>query len=94
MGRAPELDNRAGVLFDAGLVGEAEPDAKLPVLAVGAVTLGLLPANADSDGFLDHGKMLALGIFQPDWQPVWPAATTDTKQHCEDLTSSQFGRHG
>jgi hypothetical protein len=72
------LDSNAGVLFDAGLVGEPALDAKLPVFGPGAVKLGLLPAKVDSEGFLDHGKILALGIFHPDWHPVCPAATTET----------------
>jgi hypothetical protein len=53
-------------LFAAGLDGVPVPEAKVPVFAVGAVMLGLLPANEDSEGFLDHGKILALGIFHPD----------------------------
>lgn len=72
------LESNAGVLLEAGLAGVPAPEAKLPVLAAGAVKLGLLPASVDSDGFLDHGKMLALGIFQPDWQPVCPAPITET----------------
>lgn len=76
--RVLALESKAGVLFDAGLEGVPVPEAKLPVFAVGAVKLGLLPAKVDSDGFLDHGKILALGIFQPDWQPVCPTAIMET----------------
>jgi len=40
--------------------------------------LGLLPANVDSDGFLDQGNISDPGIFQPFLQPVCVPATTTT----------------
>jgi hypothetical protein len=79
------LESNAGVLLDAGLAGDPALEAKLPVLEPGAAKLGLLPAKVDSEGFLDHGKILALGIFHPDWHPVCPAPTTVTNNTAKIL---------
>lgn len=40
--------------------------------------LGLLPANVDSEGFLDHGNMSVPGIFQPLLHPVCVPKTVTT----------------
>jgi len=66
------LTNGEGLFLRAGPTGDDDEFE-------GIDKLGLLPANVDSDGFLDQGNMSDPGIFQPLLQPVCvPAATMTT----------------